>query len=164
VQPPHPIRGEISELSERLFADYGARFGELNGSFDMWWNRTKIGVEAAFPGRGHLRPGWDATTKYGRLSWWPFGTWTQIKSISEAEQDLRHQIDEFLASGKRPRLPGFLPTVAGWTILGLVGSAMFAVGHAVSNDGVEGWGILIGGFGFALAGAAMLRRALRQWN
>jgi hypothetical protein len=41
---------------------------------------------------------------------------------------------------------------------------MFAVGHAVSNDGVEGWGILIGGFGFALASAAMLRRALRQWN
>ena len=164
VQPPTAVGAEIKELSHRLRDDYEDRFGALNGSFDTWWNRTTIGVESGFPGRGHLRPGWDATARYGRLSWWPFGTWSQIKPVSEAEHELRLQIDEFLARGKAPRLPGFLPTLVGWTTAGLLGSAIFALGIYVSNIDMVGWGLLIGGFGFAFAGAALLRRALGQWH
>lgn len=101
----------------------------------MWWNRTKIGVESLFPGRGHLGPAWGATTTYARLSWWPFGEWKQIKQISDAEKDLRMEIDEFLARGVAPRLPGFLSTFAGLSVIGVVGVAIFAAGHAFAKDG-----------------------------
>jgi len=164
MHPPPPVRAEIAQLIERLRQDYEERFGRLGGGFNMWWNRTTIGVESLFPGRGHIGPGWDATSTYGRLSWWPFGTWRQVNSIGDAERDLRKQIEDFLAAGKAPRLPGFLATLAGWSFMGLMGSALFALGIAFTNVGLQGWGLLVAASGFALAGAAVLRRALGRWR
>jgi hypothetical protein len=164
VQPPSSVRTEIAALYVRLQRDYDDRFGQLGGGFDMWWNRTKIGVESLFPGRGRLGPAWGTTTRYAHLSWWPFGEWTQTKQISDAERDLRMEIEAFLARGVAPKLPGFKPTLAGWTIVGVVGVAIFVAGHAFANDGVQGWGILIAGVGFAFAGAAVLRRAFGGWR
>jgi hypothetical protein len=164
MQPPAPIAAQISELSERLQNDYGKGFGDLRGGFNMWWNRRKIGVEVMFPGNGrHLGPSWDATATYGRLSWWPFGTWSQVKPISEAEKDLRAQIEEFLSHGKAPYWPSLKATVIGWAIVALVGACLFSIGLRFANDGLEGWGLLVGGFGAAFAGAALLRRALGRW-
>jgi hypothetical protein len=74
------------------------------------------------------------------------------------------EIEAFLARGVAPKLPGFKPTLAGWTIVGVVGVAIFVAGHAFANDGVQGWGILIAGVGFAFAGAAVLRRAFGGWR
>ena len=115
-----------------------------------------------FPGRGRLGPSWDATTTYGRFSWGPFGTWSQIKSIREAEHDLRRQIDEFLAQGIAPRLPGFVPTVVGWSIVGLAGVAIGGSGAVLGFSGLTGFGLLIACIGFAFAGAAVLRRTLNH--
>jgi hypothetical protein len=49
------------------------------------------------------------------------------------------EIEGFLARGVAPTLPGFKPTLAGWTIVGVVGLAVFVAGHAFVNDGVQGW-------------------------
>ena len=164
MQPPAPIAAEISELSERLQNDYEKGFADLGGGFNMWWNRTKIGVEVMFPGNGrHLGPSWDATTTYARLTWWPLGRWSQVKSVGEAEKELRLQIEEFLARGKPPYWPGLRATVIGWAIVALVGACLFSIGLHFANVGFEGWGLLIGGFGAAFAGAALLRRALGRW-
>lgn len=164
MQPPPPIAAEISELSQRLQNDYEKGFADLGGGFNMWWNRTKIGVEVMLPGNGrHLGPSWDATTTYASLTWWPPGTWSQVKSAGEAEKELRLQIEEFLARGKPPYWPGLRATVIGWAIVALVGACVFSIGMHFANVGLEGSGLLVGGFGAAFAGAALLRHALGRW-
>jgi hypothetical protein len=138
MQPATPVATEIANLSQKLQNDYELGFGRLGGGFNMWWNRTKIGVEVMFPGHGrHLGPSWEATATYARLSWWPFGAWIQIKSVSEAEAELRAQIEEFLARGKRPYWPGVRVTVLAWMLVALVGAGLFSIGRSLASSGLE---------------------------
>jgi hypothetical protein len=87
----------------------------------------------------------------------------QVKSAGEAEKELRIQIEEFLVRGEPPYWPGLRATVIGWAIVALVGASLFSIGLHFANVGLEGWGLLLGGFGAVFAGAALLRRALRRW-
>lgn len=83
--------------------------------------------------------------------------------VEPPEKELRIQIEEFLARGKPPYWPGLKATVIGWATVALVGACLFSIGLHLANVGLEGWGFLVGGFGAAFAGAALLRRALGRW-
>lgn len=97
MQPPEPLRSQLDTLGRRLEADYVDAFGRLGGGLNVWFNRTKIGVEVLFP-RGR---GWDAVLTFGRLSWWPFGRWKQTRTIVDVEKDLRREIDDYLTNPKQ---------------------------------------------------------------
>jgi hypothetical protein len=105
MHPPPEVNAQLAALAARLGSDYRDRFAELGGGFDVWWNRTKVGVESLFDG-GRTGPMWSTSAKFAKLSLWPIGRWTLERSIADTEGDLRVAIEAFLSRGERPGIVG----------------------------------------------------------
>jgi hypothetical protein len=94
-------------ICERLEADYRDRFIAAGASaFNAWANATTIGVEAAY-GRGS-GPIWVTDVSFARRKG-PFGLLgppQPLKTLEEAEPELREQIERQLESGHPPRVFG----------------------------------------------------------
>jgi hypothetical protein len=90
------IQSEIDHVAERLEREYAGAFHKLDGNIGTYANRTSLNVEVLF-GQG-LGTGWSAHSEFARLSWWPFGRWSQIKPFADVERELRHEIEAYLSS------------------------------------------------------------------
>ena len=96
---PASVNRELMEASERLERDYTPAFNQRRATIGTYWNRKSLNIEVT-PWAG-VR-GWTAHAAFARLTWWPFGKWIQTKSISEAESQLREEVDAFLKRGVPP--------------------------------------------------------------
>jgi hypothetical protein len=100
-------KGALLAVCERLEADYRDRFIAAGASaFNAWANATTFGVEALY-GTG-IGPAWNASVSYARREG-PFGLFgpaRPLKTLQEAEHELREQIERQLESGRRPRVFG----------------------------------------------------------
>jgi|SRR5712692_2220391 len=98
----------IGAVEERLHADYAERFFAAGATgFDTWGNGAKIGVEARF--KEGFGPVFGPVVRYARRSGWLglFGPLVPLRSLEDAERELREQIEGYLLklqAGHRPRL------------------------------------------------------------
>jgi len=103
----HPDRAAVIERLERDFRD---RFFAVGATgFDAWTNATTIGVEARF---GRIAgPIVAPTVTYARRTGWLglFGPIRALRTLAEAEADLRRKIEDDLrrlGQGEKPRIVG----------------------------------------------------------
>lgn len=101
-------RRQVDDVWQRLQSDYADRFFAAGATgFNAWGNGAVIGVEANF-GKA-FGPSFVASARYARREGWLglFGRLVQYRSLEEAEEELRQEVDAYLSkldSGHKPRL------------------------------------------------------------
>ncbi len=98
---PSDVQSEIDHIADRLKREYASAFHKLDGNIGTYANRTSLNVEVLF-GKG-LGTGWSAHSVFARLSWWPFGRWSQTKPIADVERELRQEVEAYLTSEEAKR-------------------------------------------------------------
>ena len=84
------------ELCRRLEREYQPRFDAIDGGVNPWANGTTLGVEIMFSKTSH-RKDWVTSVHYARRRW-PLGNPRPFRPVEEAELELRHELDGFLAA------------------------------------------------------------------
>jgi hypothetical protein len=104
------LREEVARIRERLERDYRSQFAEAGGSgLDTWSNDAHVGVETRFGDR--VGPIWATSVRYRKRSGWLglVGSWVEVRTLLQAERDLRAEIDAALSKmrqGLRPQTFG----------------------------------------------------------
>lgn len=92
-------RAQRLGICERLRGDYQPRFDPFDGGVNPWANSTTIGVEILF---GDRKRAWDVWARYARRRWL-IGVPVEYRSITDAEQEVRRGLEEYLAQLEKGR-------------------------------------------------------------